>query len=359
MASSVGTRPNHYEVLGLLPTASEDEIAQAFAKAMGVFGARPLSDVAQLSAAFETLRDPAKRRAYDDELGRSREPEPEPAAVTGYWTVASAHAGAPSFIGSQWTKPRVDAPAPDAEPEMPPQLAEAKPRPELDLPTFLAASRRALPVSDPVEHRLDAAPQIDDSWQWKRPALAVGALLLAAGGVGVVAGLSAGGEVEDEAGLTVALPAAKAHAKTAASAPVVLAKAIETPAVANRAAGPSAVRDKPLASPQPVAVAAEQAVERDPLAPVPIDSAFVESATTQAAATEVAPPAQATPASMPLPGRVVARTIDRIGYACGSVASTAAVDGARGVFKVTCSSGQSYRAAPVHGRYRFSRWQKD
>jgi hypothetical protein len=60
-------------------------------------------------------------------------------------------------------------------------------------------------------------------------------------------------------------------------------------------------------------------------------------------------------ADLPLPGKVIARTIDRIGYSCGSVASATAIDGQSGAFKVTCSSGQSYRAAPVHGRYRFKR----
>jgi hypothetical protein len=35
------------------------------------------------------------------------------------------------------------------------------------------------------------------------------------------------------------------------------------------------------------------------------------------------------------------------------------VDGKAGVFKVTCTSGDSYRAAPVRGRYRFSRWGKN
>jgi hypothetical protein len=58
---------------------------------------------------------------------------------------------------------------------------------------------------------------------------------------------------------------------------------------------------------------------------------------------------------MPLPKAVIARTIGRIGYPCGQVASTTAVDGASGAFKVTCTSGHSYRAAPVRGRYRFRR----
>ena len=56
--------------------------------------------------------------------------------------------------------------------------------------------------------------------------------------------------------------------------------------------------------------------------------------------------------------KLVARTIERIGYSCGQVASTSAVEGAAGVYKVTCTSGQTYRAAPVHGRYRFRRWDR-
>jgi hypothetical protein len=59
---------------------------------------------------------------------------------------------------------------------------------------------------------------------------------------------------------------------------------------------------------------------------------------------------------MPLSNALIARTIGRIGYSCGEVASTSAVDGSPGVFKVTCTSGQSYRAAPVRGRYHFRRW---
>jgi hypothetical protein len=70
------------------------------------------------------------------------------------------------------------------------------------------------------------------------------------------------------------------------------------------------------------------------------------------AADPLAPQPVAVP--MPLPNAVVARTIERIGYSCGEVASTSPMGG-DGVFKVTCTSGQSYRAAPVHGRYRFKR----
>jgi hypothetical protein len=70
-----------------------------------------------------------------------------------------------------------------------------------------------------------------------------------------------------------------------------------------------------------------------------------------------APPAEAAAASLPISNRTAARTIERIGYACGRIAATTPVEGeATGVYKVTCTSGQSYRAAPVNGRYRFKRW---
>ncbi len=58
---------------------------------------------------------------------------------------------------------------------------------------------------------------------------------------------------------------------------------------------------------------------------------------------------------MPLPNTVIARTIERIGYSCGEVSSTSAVDGSSGAYKVTCSTGQTYQATPVHGRYHFRR----
>lgn len=62
-------------------------------------------------------------------------------------------------------------------------------------------------------------------------------------------------------------------------------------------------------------------------------------------------------AKLPLPNTVIARTIERIGYACGAVASARALEGNEpGAYKVTCTSGQSYQARPLHGRYHFRRW---
>ena len=139
---------------------------------------------------------------------------------------------------------------------------------------------------------------------------------------------------------------AKAAAPIAAAAVEAPSIEEEQPAQPTRAAAPvrTEIAHPPLEidlpEEQPSEVAALEQQQRD-----------IERAA--APALEVA----ATNAKMPLPNSVVARTIGRIGYPCGQVASTTALDGA-GVFKVTCTSGHSYRAAPVHGRYRFRRMTK-
>jgi hypothetical protein len=88
----------------------------------------------------------------------------------------------------------------------------------------------------------------------------------------------------------------------------------------------------------------QQLAEANPT-PVPETSA--------AQAADVEPAATAPAASLPLSNRVIARTIERIGYRCGDVASTSQILGK--AFTVTCTSGHSYRAAPVRGRYHFRR----
>lgn len=84
----------------------------------------------------------------------------------------------------------------------------------------------------------------------------------------------------------------------------------------------------------------------------------------EAAAVETPAPAAAPAVSgekVPLPETVIARTIARIGYKCGSVVSSARVDtgGESPVYRVVCSSGDSYRAATLGGRLRFRKWNRD
>src|SRR5690242_11987330 len=81
MVTTVKSRPSHYEMLGLRPEASADEIARAFAEKMSLAGTRPMIEVTQVCTAYETLRDPDRRRAYDEGLGLGRKPEKREAAV--------------------------------------------------------------------------------------------------------------------------------------------------------------------------------------------------------------------------------------------------------------------------------------
>src|SRR3954468_13462151 len=76
MVDTVKSRPNFYEVLGLKPTASGDEIAQAFAREISGFRPRPIGGLAEVTVAYKTLRDPARRRAYDASLGLNQVREP-------------------------------------------------------------------------------------------------------------------------------------------------------------------------------------------------------------------------------------------------------------------------------------------
>ena len=94
MASTVKTRPNHYEVLGLTPTASSDEIARAFAMEISIFRPHGFGGIADVTVAYETLRNPARRRAYDAALGLNAKREPEPEHL-----LSSSGVGGASFLG--------------------------------------------------------------------------------------------------------------------------------------------------------------------------------------------------------------------------------------------------------------------
>ena len=76
MVSSVKSRRNHYEILGLKPGATDDEIAAAFATESRKIIQNPRvnePDVREkarkVRTAHQTLRDPIKRAAYDASIG--------------------------------------------------------------------------------------------------------------------------------------------------------------------------------------------------------------------------------------------------------------------------------------------------
>lgn len=332
MASTATARPNHYEVLGLAPGASADEVAQAFAREISPLRPRAFGGIAEASIAYETLRDPARRRAYDEALGMGAEPVREKPSP-----VAQEAAPAGAAVVKPKPKPKPDA-GPQVELRFEPSLREV-----------LAARR----VEDERRRRRADAVAV-----WKRPGIIVGAVFVGVGLAGAVAGLWSGREVAPkEAPATVSLPPAKVAPPAAAPAapletappPVVAPPPHE---VTPRAAAPAPAKAAP--APATLPIPTDAAPEQQPAVQSAPDESSSEP-TTAAAATDTTDVVAVT-ASLPLPDKVVARTIERIGYGCGAVDSTTAVEGAPGVFKVTGTSGDSYKATPVHGRYHFRRW---
>jgi hypothetical protein len=375
MDSTVRPRPSHYETLGLAPTASGDEIARAFAREISVTRPRAFGGLADVGVAYETLRNPVKRRAYDASLGLGSEPR----ALYAPTTLRIA----PQFISSPRggraerpldelfarPLPAMKPPQPElpAEPRTAPAIAESlreppSPAPRDDIvpevrpqpnPPCRTETRPAAPIGDRILHRAEkvrVADAEDRPIEWKRPAIIIGATVAAVALIGAMAGWQAGhGEPsQTQAEVTAALPPPKPRlaAVLPPASPIRVADAQSRrhPRAAFAAARPRRAPVRPQ-----LAMADEQiseAAQFDPSQPE-------DQANSQAVAES--PPAEVA-AAVPLPKAVIARTINRIGYSCGKVASTSAVGGGSGgAFKVTCTSGQSYQATPVRGRYHFRR----
>ena len=395
MDSTVKARPNHYEILGVTPAATDEEIRRAFAREISALRPRAFGGVGEVSIAYETLRHPDRRKAYDSSIGIRPEPKPAPPAIAGV--------GGAQFIGAtlgarlerlasenfRIGSPPVTsgAPEPDRAPSPP-----AEPRTASFIASSVRSNVKAAATADnssPIVPRTDAPVERvrkaeaqqpvparhepvlepaypvaqdalnaeDASFDWKQPAAILGGLVLAVGLLGAWAGWEAGNDGKAEQPLkesvTQRLPPPPAFPvpEQATAAPQREVAAAATAAVPRPRAAAKAGEERKAATASGYVALAEEpasaAGSADPLAP-----------TSETASTE---PEQAAvvPAMLPLTHSVVARTIGRIGYSCGQVASASAVDGEAGVFKVTCTSGDSYRAAPVRGRYRFSRWGKN
>jgi len=371
MGGTISSRPNHYDALGLTPAASDDQIARAFAAKMNAFRWHPAGAAAQLWIAYETLRDRIKRADYDRSLGLvpERRRSWSMAVTQQQWTsfIASEAAGIeparqpepePHVSPRESADPPIDArleaiaasireltkPADPLHAARPPVREPVQPRrqPEGDLDIIIEDIRR---VGREERKRL----QLEDRpINWKRPLRLAGGLVVGAGILGVVLGISARDSAAPADAQSTASPAhvrATPHAN--AVAPVEpLAPFVAEPKDTGLYSAKAHPYRRPVATPrspeisihssdnappqsQPDAAAGDH-LAGDPLAPKPAEAA------------------------LPLPKSTIAHTLDRIGYRCGGVASSTAVDEA-GTFNVTCNSGQRYRATPVGGRYRFHR----
>jgi len=114
--------------------------------------------------------------------------------------------------------------------------------------------------------------------------------------------------------------------------------------------------DSAAAPPEPAPAAKPEPAKAEP-AGQPEESQVADASADDAQPPAPAAAADATPAQLPISNVQAARTIDRIGFSCGEVVSTERVltDGGA-VFRINCSSGQSYRGTTQRGRFRFRRW---
>ena len=316
-------------MLGVKPTATVEEITEAFARKMSLFGAHLMAEAPQISVAYETLRNAARRRDYDRTIGLHMGSEPRA------WGFTVAPPRWMPLITSIPPAPPAQAPEPHVELE--PRLAAPRPVERVD-PEPLADLYERMEIERSREFR-------ENRFAWKRPAMAAGGLLIGAGLIGGLAGFSVKDNAQSakaEPALSVALPEAKAPADAlpASAQP----DSLITPELPRTAAVPKARR-----SPAPQRSTGSTTAWADDIA----KSLSADAPAVDQAAASDSQPAEVVQASLPLSKSVIARTIERIGYRCGDVASS--VPAAAGAFIVTCSSGGTYQAKPVRGRYHFRR----
>jgi tetratricopeptide (TPR) repeat protein len=119
---------NHFEVLGLARSAREAEVKEAYFRLAkrfhpDVHHGDSLGDLRddleavfiKLGEAYDVLRDPEKRRLYEERLGRSR---PKPVVRAGGSPVAEPSAAGPSAAGPSAAGPPAASP-PEPEPAQP------------------------------------------------------------------------------------------------------------------------------------------------------------------------------------------------------------------------------------------------
>jgi hypothetical protein len=352
MATIAGTRPNYYELLGLTPTATDEEIRQAFAREISPFRPRAIGGLADISIAYETLRDTARRRSYDASIGIEPDRAPPAPRAEGWHKLGSVHVGP---IGQP-----VVAVVPRPEPEAvaaaaPEPLPEPEPQPRPEPEAVAAAAPEPLPQPQPRPDPIVRAeaprrvleelgfPKVEERpVEWRRPALMLGGLFAGVALVGAGLGLYASRDVEPAQAEAAARPVAPKPIAPAVEPPTVIEPAVnEAQSMVPRQPKPAATRIRRTVPAQPVMAESQVA---DEIPDLPTEQVVAQTA-----------PAPDSAATMPMSNAAIARVIGRIGYACGSVTSTTAVEGSPGVFSVTCSSGDSYRAAPVRGRYHFRR----
>jgi len=327
MGQTVTARPSHYDVLGVTPDASSDEIVRAFAREMSK--PRAFGGLADVSIAYEVLRNPGRRRAYDASIAPKAEPKPQSEP---FRRPHALHAR-PQFIAAALSEeteervpePRVKEPMLEItpvekanEPSLPPFFANALREIADPAPLAKAPSPSTPPRQREIKSETAPAPiprmviepmfAEEGTAPWKKIAIPAGAAILAVAIIGAWAGSRGKTEpsIDAKAAALIAPPTTFDVKDPAADTLAKVEDDVPPPPVEAARPRHHAERIARTVNAKPPSQLAD--LDRQLAEPAP------EPAPEQAAAAEAAPKAIA--ASMPLPNSVIARTIGRIGYPC-------------------------------------------
>jgi TonB family protein len=185
MVSSADPQPDHYAALGLGPDATSRDIEEAFharvrehLQQSNVSEAPLRQKARQVGQAYETLRDPERRRAYDESriadaeaeshLGRGMDPAERPIMFV---PPVDPPPTFPEPEGPEpWTpEPEQQSPIEPQAEDVPPTEAEKPITPEPAIPFIAAAAARPAEVEQVVEPTPiedasdDPEPELDDN----------------------------------------------------------------------------------------------------------------------------------------------------------------------------------------------------
>jgi protein TonB len=158
MVSSVKSRPNHYDTLGLMSSASDDDIQEAYAdfvtrirRATRMHPREVTERSREVLIAYKTLRDPIKRREYDASLGLASKSKRQRKAAPFIAATSEAQPGA---------DPKIREASSDSQPGADPQIHEASSDSVNRVGPFIAATLRG-PEEPPHGPEVPAEPTLD------------------------------------------------------------------------------------------------------------------------------------------------------------------------------------------------------